>query len=165
MASIIAVTIYQGLSRPWSGGRVKRRYLVSLSDVSNIAYTIVLGPFIVPADDDGMAQAAAHLDMLKSAEVETYKAAVREGVNPFVSYQARWNTRPELLQPILADALTLPATEPLVLNGLPYLSQVSDVELIALFGRDQNWVDDVRAQAAALLAGRDVLVNYTPVGI
>jgi len=160
MPSVKSVTVYS--ERPWLNGMVKRRYEITLTDDQAIDHVTVTMPIKVDPSDDGVGIADKLLASKKSSEVGQYKESVKEGVNPFENpYQ--WNTRAELLLPILEDALSLPATDPMVINGLPFMSLVTDEELMALFNRDQAWVDSVRANAATLLASRQSLVDYVPV--
>ncbi len=161
MSIVKSVTIYS--SRVWLDG-VKRRYEITLTDEQGLDHTKVLGVFKVPESDTGAEIADKYLASQKNSEVEQYKEAVSEGVNPFLK-DSLWNNRAELLLPILTDALTLPATESLVINGLPYLELVTDDELMALFSKDQTWVDDVRVKAATLLSGKAVIDAYEAVGI
>lgn len=165
MSSVKSVSIF-GTDKAWSGGKVKRRYAVTLTDVNAVDHEFVIGPFKVDSSDNGMTFATNHLSNLKSDEVSQYFGVIELGEgNPFETMPAHWNTRAELLYPILAEALTLPATEPLVMNGLPLMALVSDEELMLMFGKDQTWVDEIRSNTATLLTGKTTLDAYVPMGI
>lgn len=151
-------------TRSLSGGRVKRFYSAVLTDINGVDRVYSLGPITTVIGDDGAAHAAGYLGGLKAQEIVEYKTAIRAGVNPFTGVSI-WNSRAELLGDVLGDALTLSASDPLVLNGLPYLANVTDAEMIDLFGRDQAWVDNIRAQVASLLLSKTALDAYVPIGI
>ena len=157
--TIKSVTEYS--SRPWRG-RVRRRYKIVLTDLLNVDHEYIIGPVVVDESDDGTTIANSYADSLKTNELEQYKSTIRSGENPFLN-DALWNTRAELLKPILSDALSSPATDDLVINGLPFLSLVADEELMILFGQNLAWVDMVRAKADELLGSKIVLENYTPI--
>ena len=110
-----------------------------------------------------LSQHAAEIDaQLKQQEVETYKNDVKQGVNPFQTRALVFNTRVEMLKPILDDALSMPATDPIVYNGLPYLDNVTDAELMALYGETQAWVDNIRSTASNLLTNKTAFDSYMP---
>ena len=110
-----------------------------------------------------LAQHSAEIDaQLKQQEVETYKNDVKQGINPFQTRALVFNTRAEALKPILDDALSQPATDPIVYNGLPYLQYVTDAELVALYGQDQAWVDNIRLTASDLLTNKTAFDSYVP---
>lgn len=148
-------------TRTW-GNQVKRRYRVTLTDLQGHDHVDIIGVFKVDELDDGTLQANALLSSKKKTEIEQYKDAIKSGINPFLK-QSRWNTRVELLIPILTDALSNPATDAIVYNGLPYLALVTDDELIALFNKNQLWVDALRLSANNLLSGKTLLDAYTPI--
>ena len=144
-------------------GLVRRRYKVTLTDLLGGAHTDVLGMFNHTPEDNGSSVEADYLQSKKEQEIESYKEDVRRGVNPFSGNQGAWNTRAELLKPILNDALSLPATDPLVLNGLPFLALVSDEELMTMYNQNQSWVDKARLSATKLLTAKSSLDNYQAV--
>lgn len=155
---IKSVTTYN--SRPW-GDRVKRRFQVVLTDLQGNDHTQVIGVFKVDSDDDGTTQANALLASKKQSEIESYKETIRGGSNPFAN-DALWNSRAEILVPILTDALSLDATDSIVYNGLPYIDLVSDAEMMAMFSKDQAWVDELRVKASDLLNGKATFDAYVP---
>ena len=146
-----------------ASGQVRRRYEVTVSDLEGNEHKEVLGMFNHDINNDGSSVEEGFLNSKKEQETEQYKTAVREGENPFFTVQAFWNTRSELLKAILVDALSLPATGAIVYNGLPFLSHVTDIELITLFDKNQAWVDDVREKASVLLAAKNNLDSYQAV--
>jgi len=149
-------------TRPLPNGLERRRYQVTLTDLNGNDHVQVVGMFNHAPDNDGSEVEASLLASKKSQEVEQYKDDIREGVNPFQTRGYQWNTRAELLKPILDAALSLPATDALVYNGLPYLEFVTDEELMVLYQQDQAWVDNVRLEASNLLSGKTVLDAYVP---
>jgi len=155
---IKSVTTYS--SRPW-GNKVKKRFKVTLIDLQGIDHTEIIGVFKIDTTEGGTTQANTLLASKKQAEVEQYKDSIREGINPFLR-PSLWNTRVELLVPILTDALSLPATDSIVYNGLPYVALVTDAELMALFGKTQAWVDSLRLKASDLLSGKSTFDAYIP---
>ena len=156
----MSVTIHT--SRTLPNGLERRRYKITLTDLVGGTHERIVGPVNVQPADDGSSYEAQLIDSLKQSEVDQYIETVREGVNPFDS-DSLWNSRNELLKPILDEALSKPATDPMVYNGLPYLALVTDAELMALYSEDQSWVDNVRSQASSLLSGKATLDSYTPV--
>lgn len=158
--TVKSVSVYS--SRAW-GNQVKRRYQVTLADSLANDHIEVIGAFKVDSTDDGTAQANALLFSKKTTEIANYKDIIRSGLgNPFITIPAIWNNRVELLLPILTEALTNAATDSIVYNGLPYIALVTDDELIALFGKDQAWVDSLRLKAADLLSGKATFDAYIP---
>lgn len=160
MSLVKSVAIYS--ERQWSNGLVKRRYQITLTDELGADHISIVGIAISHPEDDGSDYAENVLLTNKEVEIEQYKQTIRDGGNPFLN-DSLWNNRVELLISVLNDALSLPAQDALVINGLPYLVLVSDGELIALFGQDQAWVDRVRAKASALLLGKIALDDYQPI--
>ena len=152
------ITVYT--ERPIQNGKVRRRYQVTLTDLNGVDHIDIVGMFNHDPADDGAQVEASVLAQKKEAEIELYKEDIRAGSNPFMDRGYTWNTREELLKPILDDALSLPATDPLVYNGLPYLELVTDAELMALYSQDQAWVDGVRAKATALLSAKAAMDAY-----
>tara|TARA_R110000772_G_scaffold174406_1_gene286299 strand:- start:1507 stop:1986 length:480 start_codon:yes stop_codon:yes gene_type:complete len=143
-------------------GLVRRRYEVTLTDLLGDAHTDVLGMFNHSPEDNGSSVEADYLQSKKEQEIESYKEDVRRGVNPFSGKQGNWNTRAELLKPILDDALSLPATDILVMNGLQYMQYITDEDLMFLYGKDQLWVDAVRVATTTLLESKTTVDNYQP---
>ena len=144
-------------------GLVRRRYEVTIADLLGNESTEIIGMFNHTPEDNGSSVKADYLQSKKEQEIESYKEDVRRGVNPFSGNQGTWNTRAELLKPILDDALSLPATDPLVLNGLPFLPLVSDEELMTMYNQNQSWVDKARLSATTLLTAKSSLDNYQAV--
>lgn len=141
------------------GGKVRRRYEITLTDLLGNNHTSVLGMFNHDESDNGSSVEAEALASKKSEEVNSFKSEIEQGNNPFENSLV-WNSREVLLKAVLDDALTLPATEAIVYNGLPYLQFVTDEELIALYSKDQVWVDMVRATASELLTAKAILDNH-----
>jgi len=162
MATVKSVTVHS--NRPLSSGQVNRRYLITLTDILGNDHSHITMPIKQAASDNGTVAANDYLNAKKMQEIASYKAQVEKGINPFVSNASSfWNTRGELLKPILDDALTLPASNPLVQNGLPYFDLVTDAEIMALYNRDQVFVDGIRAKAVTLTKQLADLATYTPV--
>jgi len=143
---------------------VRRRYVVTLTDLHGREHVDVVGMYNHQPDNTGEQVEADLLASKTQAEIESYKSVIREGNNPFLN-DSLWNSRAVLLKAILDDALSLPATDSLVYNGLQYLELASDEELMAIYSKDIAWVDNIRAQAIALLASKDGFDNYQPVGV
>lgn len=100
-------------------------------------------------------------DTMKRSEQRKFIDDVTAGVNPFGTEV--YNTRAELLKAVLDVALSSPASEPIVLNGLPYLANVTDAELKALYSQDDAWVADVRTKAQNLIDQKAAIDAYQPV--
>jgi len=154
------ITVYTERQLP--NNKVRRRYQVTLTDLQGNEHTQIVGMFNHDASDDGAQVEADLLASKQQSEISEYKESIRAGVNPFTK-DSLWNTRVELLKSILDDALSLPATDPIVYNGLPYLDLVTDLELMAIYSKPQSWVDDVRAKALTLLSSKVGLDSYVPV--
>ncbi|WP_085299242.1 hypothetical protein [Cognaticolwellia mytili] len=142
-------------------GIVRRRYEVTLTDLLGDEHTEILGIFNHEESNSGSLVEQAHLAFKKLEEIEEYKESIRQKVNPFLD-ESKWNTRSELLRAVLDDALSLPATDALVYNGLPFLSLVSDAELMTIYQQDQAWVDATMLKARNLLKAKDNFDNYEP---
>jgi len=149
------------------GGRRMLRYSITLTDDLGVDHTSTVGPKIVDADFDADADLVTAGDKVLSKQVageqSQYLEAVREGDNLFQTQDPQWNPRDTLLLSVLSEALTLPATDPLVINGIAFLALVTDEELVALFGFTQEQVDGVRATAVQLTDAKAVLAGYVPV--
>lgn len=144
-------------------GLVRRRYEITLTDLLGKTHTEVVGIFNHNPGNDGSEIEAQLLIGKKQQEVEFYKDEIREGRNPFSDLVLQWNTRGEALKAVLDDALSLPATDLLVLNGLPFLALTTDEELKTIYGQTQEWVNSVRTKAAELLTAKTNLDNYQAV--
>jgi len=143
-------------------GKVRRRYEVTLTDLLGNTHTEIVGMFNHEPTNNGSEVESQVLASKKEQEQEQYKDAIRKASNPFL-VDSLWNTRNELLKAILDEALTLPATDPITYNGLPYLQLISDVELMTIHSKDQAWVDALRLQASSLLGAKANLDNYQAV--
>ncbi len=143
-------------------GKVRRRYEVTLTDLLGNTHTEIVGMFNHEPINDGSEVESEVLASKKEQEQEQYKEAIRNATNPFVVLSI-WNTRNELLKSILDEALSQPATDPITYNGLPYLHLITDVELMAIYTKDQAWVDSVRVQATRLLTAKSSLDSYQAV--
>lgn len=154
------------MNRPQKAGALVR-YAIVIEDDIGAQETLYTAPKHVPAGfdvaADATAQSAAILQKLTDAEISEYKQDIESGANPFQAKTPRFNTRASLLQAILSEALTLPANEPIVMNGTAMLALVTDAELNGLFGFSQAEVDNIRAQAATLQTAIDALNAYQPV--
>jgi hypothetical protein len=128
-----------------------------------IEHTDVLGMFTHALENDGSEVEAALLLSKKQQEIELYKSDVINGTNPFVDYEFIWNEKAVLLKAVLDDALSLPAIEPIVYRGLPYLALVTDAELMFLYSKNQVWVDNLRQKVVELLTAKSILDNYEAV--
>lgn len=144
-------------------GKVRRRYEVSATDLQGNTHVEVLGMFVHDSSDDGSGVELQYLEAKRVQEIEQYKAYIESGINPFATLELLWNSRAGILKAVLDDALSLPATEAMVHNGLPYLAAVSDGELMTLYGKDQAWVNSVRQKASELLAAKAILDSYQAV--
>jgi len=142
-----------------TGNIFRRRYRVVLIDLLGNEHVDIIGIFNHSSENDGLEVEAQHLADKKEREIQAYKDKIVEGKNPFIS-ASLWNTRQELLKYVLDDALSLPVTNPIVYNGLPYISRVSDIELMALYNKDQPWVDNIRLKTSELLSAKSILDNY-----
>lgn len=80
MASVVSVAVYS--ERPWSNGRVKRRYTVTIEDNDGQQITSIVGPTKVLASDNGQAIADAYLNRLQAAEAEDIENASDNALNP-----------------------------------------------------------------------------------
>ena len=143
-----------------SNSLVRRRYKVTLTDLQGNSVERIVGMYNHDEANDGSEVEAQVLASLKQAEVNQFKSDIEQGVNPFQTRTAQWNTRAELLKPILDDALSKPPTDAIVYNGLPYLANVTDAELMALYSQTQAWVDNVRAKATNLLQAKASMDAY-----
>ena len=159
MASVKSITLHS--ERPWSNGLFKRRYEIELTDNVGFNHAYVTMPTKQLAGENGETIAAEYLTAKINSEVAKYKSQVAAGTNPFLN-DSIWNTRLELLKPILDDALTLPSSEPLVQNGLQFFSLVTDEEIMALYSKDQNFVDSARIKASTLSEQLAAPTNYEP---
>jgi hypothetical protein len=159
MASVKSITLHT--ERPWSNGLLKRRYEITLTDNLGADHTYVTMPIKQLAGEDSATIAADYLDLKIGGEISQYKSQVVAGVNPFLK-DSIWNSRMDLLKPILDDALTLPSSDALVQNGLPFFALVTDEEIMALYNKDQDFVDIARLKAAKLAEQLAALNNYTP---
>jgi hypothetical protein len=148
---------------PLIDGLVRRRYEVTLTDLLGNEHKDVLGMFNHALGDDGSSVEASHLQSKKDQEIELYKSDVINGTNPFMDYEFIWNEKAVLLKAVLDDALSLPATEPIVYNGLPFLALVTDNELMFIYNQNQAWVDDLRGKVSELLTAKATLDNYQAV--
>jgi hypothetical protein len=159
MALVKSIALHS--ERPWSGGLFKRRYEIELTDNVGVNHVYATMPIKQLAVEDGATIAADYLAAKIIGEVSGYKSQVAAGINPFLNNSV-WNTRLELLKPILDSALTLPSSDPLVQNGLPFFALVTDEEIMALYNKDQSFVDSARIKAATLSKQLAALNNYTP---
>jgi hypothetical protein len=114
-------------------------------------------------ENDGAEVEAQLLNSKKQQEIELYKSDIINGTNPFMDYEFIWNEKAVLLKAVLDDALSFPATDPIVYNGLPYLSLVTDAELMLIYNQNQAWVDDLRQKVGELLTAKSTLDNYQAV--
>ena len=146
-----------------SNDKVKRRYKVTITDLNGNNHEKVLGMFTHDKTDTGTQVEADYVESLKQNELQQYKTDIESGINPFVNRNLQFNDRETVLKFILDDALTMDATNPIVYNGLPYLSLVTDAELMALYSQTQTWVDDIRAKASSLLSAKAILDSHTGV--
>jgi hypothetical protein len=147
--------------RPWAGGLLKRRYEITLTDNVGVNHVYVTMPIKQLTGEDGATIAADYLTAKISGEVAEYKSQVSLGINPFLNNSV-WNTRLELLKPILDSALTLPSSDPLVQNGLPFFALVTDAEIMALYSKDQTFVDSARLKASTLIEQLAAFNSYEP---
>lgn len=147
---------------PLADSMVRRRYEVSVVDLLGNTHTEVLGMFNHSVENDGSQVETDFITSKKTQEIETYKSDIRRAVNPFIK-NSRWNSRVVLLKAVLDDALSLPATDAMVYNGLPYLALVSDAELMTLYSKTQAWVDNVRMKTNDLLSAKVIMDNYEAV--
>ena len=147
--------------RPWSGGLVKRRYEITLTDELGVEHISITMPVKQAPDGDGVEIGDKYLASLKGIELSQYKSNITEGINPFLG-DSLWNTKLELLKPVLDDALTLPALDPYVRNGLPLFALVTDAEIMALYSQDQTFVDSIRLKASTLASQLLALDSYVP---
>jgi hypothetical protein len=159
MASVKSIALHS--ERPWSGGLFKRRYEIELTDNVGFNHVFITMPIKQLASEDGETIGAEYLTAKISGEIFDYKAQVAAGINPFLN-NSLWNSRMDLLKPILDDALTLPSSDPLVQNGLPFFSLVTDEEIMALYSKDQAFVDSARIKASTLIEQLAALNNYEP---
>lgn len=148
---------------PQANGLVRRRYEVSGVDLLGITHTEIIGMFNHLPENDGSAVEVNWLQSKKDQEIELYKSDVRSGTNPFMDYEFIWNEKAVLLKAVLDEAFTLPATDPIVYNGLPFLDLVTDAELMYVYQRDQAWVDATRLTVSELLGAKVILDNYNGV--
>tara|TARA_R110000772_G_scaffold109924_2_gene213315 strand:- start:1451 stop:1924 length:474 start_codon:yes stop_codon:yes gene_type:complete len=148
---------------PLNGGLVRRRYQVTLTDLLGIEHTEVVGMFNHTPENDGSEVEAQLFDSKKQQEIELYKSDIINSTNPFMDYEFIWNEKTVLLKAVLDDALSFPATDPIVYNGLPYLSLVTDAELMFLYNKNQTWVDSLRQKVSELLTAKSILDNYQAV--
>lgn len=155
------ITIKTELALP--NNQVRRRYEVTLTDLLGIEHTEVVGMFNHSPENDGSEVEAQVLNSKKQQEIELYKSDVINGTNPFMDYEFIWNDKTVLLKAVLDDALSLPAIEPIVYNGLPYLALVTDAELIFIYSQNQAWVDNLRGKVSELLTAKAILDNYQAV--
>ncbi len=142
------------------GDKVRRRYQVKIFDLLGKEHTEVLGIFNHLPSDDGSSIAINLLSAKKTAEVELYKQEIRDGKNPFKIHEPQWSERGIILKAVLDDALSLPASDPLVYNGLQYIGLATDEEIKAIYGKGQAWIDDVRAKTASLLEARRAIESH-----
>jgi hypothetical protein len=159
MASVKSIALHS--ERPWSGGLFKRRYEIELNDNAGVSHVYVTMPIKQLASEDGATVAADYLAAKINGEVAEYKSQVSAGVNPFLN-NSLWNSRMDLLKPILDSALTLPSSDALVQNGLPFFALVTDSEIMALYNKDQDFVDSARLKASALIEQLAALNSYKP---
>jgi hypothetical protein len=159
MALVKSISLHS--ERPWSNGLIKRRYEITLTDNLGADHTYITMPVKQLASKDGATIAADYLAAKINGEVAEYKSQVAAGVNPFLN-DSVWNSRMDLLKPILDDALTLPSSDPLVQNGLPFFSLVTDEEIIFLYNKNQAFVNDVRTKAVTLVDQLAALNSYQP---
>lgn len=142
---------------------VRRRYEVSVVDLLGDEHKEVVGMFNHRPDNDGSEVELSYLASKKNYEQEFYILQIKDAINPFQTSPLRWNTRSEMLKVVLDLALSSPASDPFVLNGLPYMQYVTDDEIKALYGKDQSWVDDVRLKISELLSSKAIVDAYKPV--
>lgn len=140
-------------------GKVRRRYEVTLTDLLGAPHTQVVGMFTHDPSNDGSEVESQMLEDAKQQEAEQYKTDIIEGTNPFLG-DSWWLSKNELLKAVLDDALSLPATEQIVLSGLPYMALVTDAELMFIYNQTQTWVDSVRLKTTNLLTAKLMLDNY-----
>jgi len=67
MPSVKSVSVFR--EKPWSGGLVKRKYLVTLTDNDGIDYEIISGPYKVLPSDDGSAAGLRELKGKRKLEL------------------------------------------------------------------------------------------------
>lgn len=146
-----------------SSGLVRRRYSVTLTDLLGVQHTDVVGMFNHEPTNDGSEVESELLASKKEQEIELYKNEIRDGRNPFVNFDLHWNEKGEALKAVLDDALSLPATDALVYNGLPFLSLTTDEELMTIYGQTQEWVNVVRTKANDLLTAKANIDGYEAV--
>jgi len=84
-------------------GLVRRRYLVTVTDLLGESHTDVLGMFDHEPDNDGTSVETDFLSSKKQQEAEQYKADIEKGVDPFVSSKLRWNTPAEMFKVIYVE--------------------------------------------------------------
>ena len=142
-----------------TNGKVRRRYEITLTDLLGDTHSQVVGMFTHEPSNDGSEVANQALTNYKEREAEQYKTDIIEGSNPFMG-DSLWLSKNELLKAVLDAALSLPATEQIVLSGLPYMALVTDAELMFIYNQPQEWVDSVRLKTTVLLAAKLVLDNY-----
>jgi hypothetical protein len=159
MSSVKSIALQS--ERPWSNGLFKRRYEIELTDTVGANHVFITMPIKQLDYEDGAKIAADYLAAKISGEASEYKSQVAAGINPFLN-DSLWNSRMDLLKPILDDALTLPSSDPLVQNGLPFFSLVTDEEIMALYSKDQAFVDSARIKASTLIEQLAALNNYEP---
>ena len=145
-----------------SNGQVRRRYEVTLTDLLGNKHTEILGMFNHDKSNDGSEVEVQFLASKKEQEVEEYKEGIRNDINLFTN-DSLWNTREELLIAVLNDALSLPATDPIVYNGIKYLPLVTDEELMHIYGQTKEWVQEARAKATTLLSAKGTMDSYEAV--
>lgn len=150
-------------SRPLSNGMERRRYEITVTDLLGDTHAEVLGMFNHESSNDGSEVEASFLLAKKEQEIEFYEDEITEGRNPFMNYDLRWNSKAEALKAVLDDALSLPATDSLVLNGVAFINLATDDELMTIYEQNQEWVDTVRTKAAALAEAKTTLDNYEAV--
>jgi hypothetical protein len=67
MSAVVSVNV--ATERPWTGGNVRRRYLVVIEDNNAVQHDFTVGVFTVPPSDDGSQYAAQKLQQLKDSEL------------------------------------------------------------------------------------------------
>lgn len=144
-------------------GKVRRRYEVTVTDLQGNEHTEIIGMFSHEPSNDGSQVEQEFLENKKTQEKEFYIAEITAGKNPFTLYSLKWNQRQEMLKHVLDLALSLPASDTYVMNGLPYMQYVTDNELIALYSKNQKWVDYVRTKINELLESKAIVDDYQPV--
>lgn len=126
--------------------------------------------YFLPVGGDKQVFLAKHATRLESELVEReereYISAILNGDNPFRDGQNNlidpvYQSRNEVLSKVLNYFLSSSdATQ--FLSAAPFLSNLSDAELMGLLSIDQTKVDEIRAKAAQLSGISSDLSGYVP---